>query len=142
MSMTLAATWNTADVHVPLAIISAVAAVLGVVFWRMHRRAKANVDAPTPRGGGLSLDALRAMRDRGEMTDEEFRITRAAVLRTMGVLPPPEVSPLEDDDTAHADATDAGDESEDSGAANSGDSDDTSGGAFGGDSGASGGASR
>ena len=79
------APWDATGLLLRLGVISVIAMVIGVVGWRLYRRAKTDAEKPTPVGGGLSLDALRAMYDRGELSEEEFKVARAAVLRAMGV---------------------------------------------------------
>ena len=63
-----------------LAILMVVVLIGGSgIMWLRHRMTKK--DAETSSGDtGFSLSDLRAMRDRGEITPEEFEVTRAKLI--------------------------------------------------------------
>jgi hypothetical protein len=54
--------------------------LIGSVFIMLLRRRLRDSSTPTGDDAGFSLSDLRAMRDRGEITPEEFEQTRAKVI--------------------------------------------------------------
>lgn len=81
-----------------LGVLIVATVVLGLVVLAVRKRVLAN-SSDVAHEAGL-MDSLRAMRDRGEMTNEEFEATRRAMiervranLSTQGVSPKPNAPP-------------------------------------------------
>jgi hypothetical protein len=70
--------YGEADVFLWGAILIGVVVVGSVVIMLLRRRM--NAGSSSVQEGGFSLSELRAMRDRGEITSEEYEQTRANVI--------------------------------------------------------------
>jgi hypothetical protein len=83
--------------------------VIGFAVLMLFRRRLTEEQAPSSQDVGFSLSDLRAMRDRGEITAEEYERTRAKVVanvKRMVDAPPP--SPKERRDIGGSALGDAG----------------------------------
>lgn len=78
--------WDATGILIRLGMISLLSVVTGLVAWRLYRRWKQEAEDASSFRETLSLDGLRAMRDRGELTDPEFRTLRDSMLKQAGAF--------------------------------------------------------
>ena len=71
---------NRNSLLVALAILMLLVVAGGFGILMIRRRLNAEDDADASASVGFSLSDLRAMRDRGEITAEEYEITKARVI--------------------------------------------------------------
>jgi hypothetical protein len=71
---------NRNKLLIALAILMALVIVGGFGILLIRRRLNNEEDADASASVGFSLSELRAMRDRGELTAEEYEITKARVI--------------------------------------------------------------
>lgn len=76
----------SANVLFWLCVISMVAMIGGIIGWRLYMAAKRDAAEPISAHDPMTIETLQAMRDRNEISDEEFRTLRQTLLRRMGAF--------------------------------------------------------
>ena len=80
MSILAVENWDPMPILYWLAVIVIVSVVIGLIAFWLYRRTKSQWTEDRSQEP-LSLDALQAMRDAGELSDEEFKQLRNALVR-------------------------------------------------------------
>lgn len=78
--------WDATTILIRLGLITVLSVATGLIAWRLYVRWKRQADDPSSFRESLSLDGLRAMRERGELTEDEFRILRDTMLKQIGAF--------------------------------------------------------